>query len=347
MTTIKHNTGIEWTHIPGYRGETWNPVTGCTKVSPGCTNCYIERSIPFRFNGHKFEYDADAKSVSTPIMLHSNRLDRPRHWKMPRTIFVNSLSDLFHDDIPDSFILDVWKTMRDTPQHIYMILTKRPERMKEFVNRIAWHTSDDGRAGYVPYLYDDGDEPLKNVWLGTSVENQTWADRRVPILLETHAAVRFLSCEPLLGRVSVKPWLPQDVSVNFCQTDLRTPEARQAYEQLIAAMVKRLHPIIDWVLVGGESGPGARPMRPKWATDLRDECQAAGVPFFFKQWGEYADALNIPGYFKPVTEHDALERFKLWPNGEVSIKVGKKAAGALLDGREWLQFPKVVSNESL
>ena len=315
----KHNTRIEWTHIPGFRGETWNPVTGCSKVSPGCANCYIERSIPFRMKSHKFEYDANTKSVSTPIMLHSDRLDRPRHWKAPRAIFVNSLSDLFHDDIPDSFILDVWRTMRDTPQHIYMILTKRPERMQAFVNRIAWHTPEDGRGGYVPYLYDDGDAPLKNVWLGVSVENQTMADKRIPLLLQTRAAVRFLSCEPLLRRVDLSNWL-------FCAgVDSQGYFAKDQG--------------IDWVVVGGESGPGARPMNPAWAVALRDECLAADVPFFFKQWGEHVPAEMYSPYFD-VAAADKTKLFT-FPNGQHMVRVGKKAAGAVLGGREWREFPVI------
>ena len=234
------STDIEWTD------ETWNPVTGCTKVSPGCDHCYAER-VTERFHG---------KGAFERIVLHPDRLDKPLHWRKPRKVFVNSMSDLFHEQVPDTFIGLVWQVMAETPQHTFQILTKRHARMRSFLRQ--W-------PNY---------EPLPNVWLGVSVEDQKWADIRVPALIQTPAAVRFLSCEPLLGPVRI------------------------GYMSLL-----------DWVIVGGESGPGARPMHPDWARDLRDQCEAAGVPFLFKQWGG----------------------------------IRPKAGGRELDGRTWDQYPEAVT----
>ena len=243
------STDIEWTD------ETWNPVTGCTKVSPGCDHCYAER-VTERFHGPgSFER----------VVLHPDRLDKPLRWRKPRKVFVNSMSDLFHEQVPDTFIGLVWQVMAETPQHTYQILTKRHARMRSFLNR--WP------------------DPLPNVWLGVSVEDQKWADIRIPALLDTPAAVRFLSCEPLLGAVSLTRWLHGGFGVAGPWPDL------------------------DWVIVGGESGPGARPMRPDWARSLRDECEAADVPFLFKQWGG----------------------------------IRPKAGGRELDGRTWDEYPEAVS----
>jgi len=219
------STAIEWTD------ETWNPVTGCTKVSPGCDHCYAER-ITNRFGG---------PGAFDTVVLHPERLGKPLRWRKSRMVFVNSMSDLFHDDVPDEFIGRVWQVMGAASMHTFQVLTKRPGRMASLLNeRILTH---------IPVLPN---WPLPNVWLGTSVEDQKWADIRIPKLLDAPAAVRFLSCEPLLGPVDL-----------------------------------RIYPgsWVDWVIVGGESGPGARPMHPDWARSLRDQCVAAEVPFFFKQWG--------------------------------------------------------------
>jgi protein gp37 len=252
---VSDNTGIEWT------GATWNPVTGCTKVSPGCDHCYAE-TIAHRFAGTKAYPDGFKPT------LRPERLDQPLRWRKPRRIFVNSMADLFHDDVPDEYIAEVFTTMGRAAQHTFQILTKRHARMRSLLQRWTsreptWVRPDgiidvnempldaDPSAAWVgqrPW-------PLSNVWLGVSVENQQWADIRIPALLDTPAAVRFLSCEPLLGPINLGE--PADTRV-------------------------------DWVIVGGESGRGARPMHPDWARSLRDQCTAAGVPFLFKQWGEHA-----------------------------------------------------------
>lgn len=268
---------IEWTEA------TWNPVTGCTKVSPGCDNCYAE-TFAERWRGtagHPYENGFD-------LTLRPERLDQPLRWKRPRRIFVNSMSDLFHDDIPDSHIAEVFSVMARTPQHTYQILTKRHGRMRSLLSRPSFR--DNLAMWGRPW-------PLSNVWLGVSVENQQWADIRIPALVDTPAAVRWLSCEPLLGSVSLLAWLNGGFGV--------------------------VAPDLHWVVVGGESGRKSRPMHPDWARSLRDECTAAGVPFFFKQWGEWL----------PVRT----------PSGEHHERVGKRGAGRELDDRTWDEYPTAVA----
>lgn len=245
--TVADNSKIEWTEA------SWNPVTGCTKVSPGCDHCYAE-TFAERWRGtkgHPYEHGFD-------LTLRPERLDQPLRWKRPRRIFVNSMSDLFHDDIPDEFIAKVFGVMAAAPQHVFQLLTKRHGRMRSLLGSEAFR-----EQVFISNNYDQGDVlgdgwPLPNVWLGVSVENQQWADIRIPALLETPAAVRWLSCEPLLDRLDLKAhWL------------LPTFPG----------------PRINWVVVGGESGLASRPMQVDWARSLRDQCHAANVPFFFKQWG--------------------------------------------------------------
>ncbi len=209
---------IEWTEA------TWNPVTGCTKVSPGCAHCYAEtfaerfRGVP----GHPYEMGFD-------LALRPERLELPIAWKQPRLIFVNSMSDLFHEQVPDEYIRAVFSTMERASLHTFQVLTKRPGRAASLAARLPW---------------------APNVWMGVSVENQRWV-RRVDLLRQIPAAIRFLSCEPLLGPLSL---------------DLAD---------------------IQWVIAGGESGPKARPMKEEWVVGLRDQCVGQGVPFFFKQWGAF------------------------------------------------------------
>jgi len=214
---VSDKSRIEWTDA------SWNPVTGCTQVSPGCANCYA-KALTERFNG--------PGSFDT-VVLHPERLDTPLHWRKPRRIFVNSMSDLFHEDIPMDFLANIWEVMEKTPQHTYQILTKRAEIMRRRVG---------GTAG-MAWAFD----VLPNVWLGVSAENQRWFDQRWPILEATPAALRFISYEPALG-------------------PLLLGDARPG-----------------WVICGAESGPKRRPFNLAWARELRDECWAAGVPFFMKQ----------------------------------------------------------------
>lgn len=316
-------TNIEWTDA------TWNPVTGCTKVSPGCDHCYAE-TLAERFRGapgHYFERGFD-------VQLRSEKLDQPLRWRRPRRIFVNSMSDLFHDAIPDEYIARVFAVMAQASQHTFQLLTKRHGRMRSLLCSSAFraHVADalylmttgedaDVSTRHIGAWQDGVDWPLRNVWLGVSVENQQWADIRVPALLDTPAAVRFLSMEPLLGPVRL--W-----------GNDRNPAPRTRVSG------------IDWVIVGGESGRGARPMHPAWARSLRDQCQAAGVPFLFKQWGEWTAAA-------PDAPPGTRDHFHMRPDGtgeyhsqryrlgiEHMIRVWKKAAGRELDGRTHNDFPK-------
>lgn len=279
---------IEWTDA------TWNPVTGCTKVSDGCKHCYAERdwkrlsaprAVPNRYTGRKF----------TDVQCHHELLEQPLRWQKPRRIFVNSMSDLFHEAISDDFILAVFVTMAVARRHTFQVLTKRPKRMRDLMTR--WRT-----AGVV--LREGYGVELPNVWLGVSVEDQATADERIPLLLDTPAAVRWVSAEPLLGPVRFHwdRWLPVSGFEQIERERLRT---------------------IDWVVAGGESGPKARPMHPDWVRSLRDQCAEAVVPFLFKQWGEWA----------PRGIND--------DKNSTMIRVGKKAAGRLLDGIQHDAYPEV------
>ena len=215
---MSDKSAIEWTDA------TWNPVTGCTKVSPGCAHCYAE-AITLRFKrGGPF------LPGKTEVKIHHDRLKLPLSWKTPRRIFVNSMSDLFHEEVPLDFIGEVFEVMARADRHIFQILTKRHDRLLEVFEHLPWPP---------------------NVWMGVSVENQYWAERRIPNLIQVPAEVRFLSVEPLLKQLTLGPFL-QD---------------------------------IEWVIVGGESGPKARPIKEQWVLNIRDECLKYGVPFFFKQWG--------------------------------------------------------------
>jgi protein gp37 len=207
---MAEHTAIEWTD------STWNPVTGCTKVSPGCKHCYAER-LTERF-GRSF----------TEVQLHPERLSLPMRWRRPRRIFVNSMSDLFHEQVPEPFIQQIFAVMAEAHWHTFQVLTKRAERLAEVAPRLAWP---------------------RNVWQGVSIESGAYV-WRIHHLRRVPAAVRFLSVEPLLGPIRR---LPLDG--------------------------------IDWVIVGGESGPRRRPLDPAWVREIRDQCLAAEVPFFFKQWG--------------------------------------------------------------
>lgn len=228
---------IEWTD------EVWNIVTGCTKVSAGCKNCYAER-IANRFWGER---------KFTDIRLHYERLNTPLRWRKPRKVFVNSMSDLFHEDVPFEFIRQIWKTISNTLQHTYQILTKRPSRMYKFAQWMAGN--DDISIAEWP----------RNVWIGVSCENQKTADERIPILLQIPAAVRFVSAEPLLGPVNLSCYLHTLWAYNG-------PDYPDGVSRGL-----------DWVIAGSESGPGARPCDPDWMRSLRDQCVAAGVPLFLKQ----------------------------------------------------------------
>ncbi len=233
-------SSIEWTE------QTWNPVTGCTKISPGCKFCYAEK-----FAKRLQAMGTENYRNGFKLTLHPHMLNKPLEWKKPSVIFVNSMSDLFHNDVPEDFILAVFKTMNKAHWHQFQILTKRPERVLDMNKKLCW---------------------TSNIWMGTSVENSDYTDR-IDVLRKTSAKIKFLSLEPLLGA------LP---NLNLKK--------------------------INWVIVGGESGLKARPMKPEWVVEIQEQCDEADVPFFFKQWG-----------------------------GK-----NKKQAGRTLNGRTWDEMPQAI-----
>jgi protein gp37 len=317
-------TGTEWSD------STWNPTTGCVKVSPGCKHCYARHQAWPRlaaqttgvYAGRRFE----------EVACHPERLDQPLRWRRPRRICVNSMSDLFHETIPDAFIDRVFAVMALTPQHIFQVLTKRAERMSDYLQSGAGRIIDNverfdcyNPGQVVRGQYDTATTmrrdnwPIRNVSMGVSVENQACADERIPALLAAPAAVRFLSCEPLLGDIDLAAYLhPHGMDVANCPA---------FYDVCRCGVLGRKG--LHWVIAGGESGPNARPMSIQWARALRDQCRAAGLPFLFKQFGEWLP----PGQV-------GLIDGRLRPNPEAeSIRIGKRAAGRELDGRLWDEYP--------
>lgn len=403
-------TDIQWTD------ETWNCVRGCSRVSSGCGDstgggCYAERQA-YRFSGPGMPYEGLVRMTTKgprwtgKVILVDEKLNQPLHWKTPRRIFVNSMSDLFHESLSDESIDRIFAVMALAPQHAFQILTKRPERMWQWfatkdspldssradivmeraahAGQIVWDARGNNPALYLNASKADVSNrrvfpgwPLPHVHLGTSVEDQKTADERIPLLLQTPAAVRWISAEPLLGPVDLSLWIGTYdcmgcgyrgfdahpvTKAEAVDGDEKCPSCGAVLEFGMAENSPNLTSL-DWVVVGGESGPKARPMHPDWARSLRDQCVAAGVPYFFKQWGEWKECghdedgpyieeieypselaeayeplidgflsadghfVKKPKHFTPDVHYRALER------------LGKKAAGRLLDGREWNEFP--------
>lgn len=297
-------TAIEWTD------ETWNPTTGCDRTSPGCDNCYA-LTLAKRLKGMgsaKYQNDGDPRTSGPGFALteHPDTLDAPLRWRKPRKVFVNSMSDLFHPDVTGEFIAKVFAVMALTPHHTFQVLTKRAPRMAFLLNDDEFVASVCSEILAVPGRSSAQRDsawrwPLPNVWLGTSIETDRYSFR-AEHLRRTPAAVRFISAEPLLGP------LPS--------LDLTG---------------------IDWLIVGGESGHGARAMQSAWVRDLRDRCQLPelndawpgdrNTAFFFKQWGEYV----------PANQHHSTLGAGF--TNESPTRVGKRAAGRLLDGQTWDEFP--------
>ena len=324
---MSDNTSISWTDA------SWNPVTGCSRVSSGCANCYAE-TLSTRFGWTSKPWSA--QNAAENVRLHPERLDQPLRWKRPRKIFVNSMSDLFHEQVPFSFVAAVFGVMVAAPHHRFQVLTKRPARMLEFfqyldaltkqITNVFPRDSKEWRRGHLiraaahnrgvnPRFLNEH-WPLTNVWLGVSVENQRAADERIPLLLQAPAAVKFVSLEPLLGPVNLD--LPRcethdrehvafnpDIADECC-----TECAANGWSgELTSGMwLDPLNDGVSWVIVGGESGPNHRPMDLDWARSIRDQCREAGVAFYFKQ--------------------------------ESGLRPGTNAT---LDGVEWHQFPGEAS----
>jgi protein gp37 len=344
-------TSIEWTQ------RTWNPVRGCSRVSPGCQHCYAERQAARNLPGMKSPtgesfaiINGNGPHWTGKVELIPSMLDVPLKRKKPTTWFVNSMSDLFHEDLDTQARDRIFDIMEACPQHTFQILTKRAELMqREMEFRRKW------REIGAPEPYNNLPRPcpkftLPNVWLGVSVEDQQRADERIPLLLQTPAAIRFLSVEPLLGPVNLTA-----LSGKIGGTLLNCLDGRWDEDDSCV-------PGIDWVIVGGESGPGARPMHPDWPRSIRDQCQAAGVPFFFKQWGGWIQRPS--GHLLPVEEcqihprlgivtveyppdlpiHEAPQPKQYRAEGMIVMsQVGKKKAGRMLDGRTWDEMPIVHS----
>lgn len=350
-------TGIQWTDA------TWNPVVGCSVISPGCKRCYamklasrIERMTPgTHYAGTTQMTKAGAVWTGKLAQAPDHLLFQPMRWKRPRTIFVNSMSDLFHEAVPDAWIDRVFAVMALCPQHRFQVLTKRSARMRGYMTahtQEGWMTghacgrvasevedlrkSDLCRAmglgpnGVGPTPHGEPGAtwwPLPNVWLGVSTEDQQRADERIADLLATPAAVRFISAEPLLESIDLTR-LRRERREGYGpgHTDALRGWTRgdgHGYREFDAPAK------LDWVIVGGESGKDARPMNPQWARDLRDQCEAASVPFFFKQWGEWVS----------VSEEEGVGPHHTFPDHRSVRRIGKKAAGRRLDGVEHNGMP--------
>lgn len=371
-------TAIEWTDY------SWNPITGCTPISEGCENCYARRMAQ-RLRG-RFGYSADAPFKVT---LHPDRLEEPFRWHKPRKVFVCSMGDLFHEQVPDEYIAKVWEVMSNASQHTFIVLTKRPQRMKEFIERLGWYIHDREGNPTEAVLDKGGKYTLKNVWLGVTAENQARADERIPILLGIPAEMRFVSVEPMLGPVDLGKYFTArqmtckacghtfwSYEAEFCEGHLVyycgcrgfADECHCKYSRTLKcprcgkcvcdrvkkwATEGRLQKEsgryawvldrdkwqrLDWVICGGETGPGARPIHPDWVRSLRDQCQAAGTPFFFKQWGEWLP--NDQEYGANPGDFD-YERPHVMVGNVAMCRAGKKRAGRLLDGRTWDEMPEI------
>ena len=275
---------IEWTDA------TWNPIRGCSRVSEGCRNCYAE-SIAARFSGPGQAYEGLVEMTPSgprwtgKVTLQVEHLNDPLRWKRPRRIFVNSMSDLFYEGVSDEWIDQIFIVMALAATHTFQILTKRPDRMAEYFGELfAGHMYEvAGKSEHPEAVMAAFANGLPNVWAGVSVEDQRNADERIPLLLQTPAALRFISAEPLLG--------PIDLALDCIDKDEKGRpfylHDKEMWHPCDYACGKDIAGGIDWVIVGGESGPDARPMHPDWARSLRDQCISANVPFFFKQHGEW------------------------------------------------------------
>lgn len=388
---MAERTSIEWVRgSDGKPGATWNPITGCSVISPGCTNCYAMRLAGTRMKSHPSRAGLTTNTKAGPVWngqvrLNLEWLNQPLQWKRPRMIFVCAHADLFHEGVPDKWIDHVFAVMALAPQHRFQVLTKRSARMRDYMEKSCGRIADrimalrretgigkgnaiaplpHGKLG-APWF------PLENVWLGVSAEDQRRANERIPDLLATPAAIRWLSAEPLLGPLSLETidtmnW-PRAERLNALTGELfgilGEPGGRTAR--------------LDWIVAGGESGPGARPMHPDWPRSLRDQCHAAGVPFLFKQWGEFApvcamDEAEIDACYHPpkgrdpeAARREKLESIIAHRNGEIfrgaaryqfgahlqgsgsmlMFPIGKARAGRLLDGVEHNGFPVIEGQQ--
>lgn len=328
---MAENTKIEWTD------HTFNPFIGCTKVSPGCDNCYAENLMDTRMG--KVVWGSKGERILTspanwnkPLKWNANHAAFFAEHGRRQRVFCASLADVFDNAVNTSWRIDLFGLILKTPHLDWLLLTKRIGNVKPMLDEMA-HGND-------PDLSLLDMMPLPNVWIGATVVNQEEADRDIPKLLAVPAKVRFLSMEPLLGPVN----LEQACDLADAQVCKGTWRDMADPIKCAAALRRGSVALLDWVIVGGESGPGARPMHPDWARSLRDQCQDAGTDFLFKQWGEWMpgekDGDTVKLSFPAAGPHGpANPEFYDWPDGVCAARVGKKAAGRLLDGRTWDGFP--------
>jgi len=297
---MKHK--IQWLNLPGYKGETWNPIVGCSKISDGCKNCYAEKMANRLAHNPKTNFDyaeviTNGKWNGKTTLSHTG-LFKPAGWRLPRFIFVCSMGDLFHESVRFYDIDRVFEQMMLHPRHIYIVLTKRAERMAEYFG-------GKGFPAFVPA------EKRAHIFLGVTAENQEQVNARLPHLIRIPAAVRFVSVEPMLSQVDISIWM--------CSGYDEPP----------------FDDVVNWVICGGESGHHARPLHPDWVRSIRNQCERAGVPFFFKQWGEYAPWTLTNGNQHP--NHEAYH-----PDVNLGYdKVGKHKSGNLLDGVKCEEYPQI------
>lgn len=329
---------IEWTE------RTWSPMTGCTKVSEGCRNCYAEREVETRwsknpksvFFGRKF----------SDVRCHPDQLEKPLSWRKSQIVFVCPRADLFHESVPFEFIDQIFAVMALANQHTFQVLTKRPKRMLEWFSRTEFEDHNNGMREEIARwkgVIESGREgvlepawegtilsaksipwPLPSIWLGVTVENQQAADERIPLLLQCPAAVRWISVEPMVGAIDLRTI---DIDGHRQIFPLSgTTDCEDSNGNPVSDI-----PRIDWVVCGGESGKNARPMHPDWARSLRDQCTAADVPFMFKQWGEFG--------FEPYPLNGMKPYESVTLGEHILFKCGKTRSSRLLDGVLHDEYP--------
>ncbi|MBB4952729.1 protein gp37 [Agrobacterium vitis] len=366
-------TKIEWSDA------TWNPITGCSVISPGCTNCYAMKLAGTRMKNEPSRAGLTTPSKAGPVWngqvrFNEQWLTQPLQWSKPRMVFVCAHADLFHESVPDEWIEKIFAVMALAPQHTFQVLTKRPERMREYLMGHETHYRITSKAGRMALSMNMAiDYPLKvthspsrkypkgieinlsnwpqpNVWLGVSVEDQRRAEERIPILLDTRAAVRWVSAEPLLGSIDLRQINQPNGGFGPYWIDALSPGTMGWFSDEAATKPMEADPLgfsalpaLDWVVVGGESGPNARPMHPDWARSLRDQCAAAGVPLLFKQWGEFGPAFGSD-LMPTGLPWSGLDQ-RAVANGTATAeqacrKLGKRKSGRLLDGVEHNGFPE-------